>query len=118
MFLKENNQKSKLFLQDAYPSQNCKISRKTMEKVGCDLFKIAAGSPNLNPIKNNFHLIGKKFREDAVTRNLTKETFKQFPKRIIQILLAFRIDVIDKIIESMPRGISNAIKCQGQRTKY
>ena len=40
MFSKENNKKGKLFLQDGDPSQNCKISMKAMEKVGCPLFKI------------------------------------------------------------------------------
>ena len=116
MFLKGNNKKGKLFLQDGDPSQNCKISTEPMEKVGCRLFKIPARSPDLNPIENGFHLIGKKLREDAVSRNLTKETFRQFSKRIIHTVLTFPTNVIDKTIESMPSRIDNAIKCQGQRT--
>ena len=118
MFLKGNNKKGKLFLQDGDPSQNCKISREAMGKVGCRLFKIPARSPDLNPIENVFHLIGKRLREDAVSRNLTKETFRQFSKRIIHTVLTFPTNVIDKTIESMPRRIDSFIKCQGQRTKY
>ena len=118
MFLKGNNKKGKLFLQDGDPSQNCKISREAMRKVGCRLFKIRARSSDLNPIENVLLLIGKKLREDAVSRNLTKETFRQFSKRIIRTVLAFPTNVIDKTIESMPRRIDNVIKCQGQRTKY
>ena len=118
MFLKGNNSKGKVFLQDGDPSQNCKLSKKAMEKVGCRLFKIPARSPDLNPIENVFHLIGKKLREDAVSRNLTMEKFRQFSKRIVQTVLQFPSSVIDKTIESMPRRIENVIKCEGQRTKY
>ena len=89
-----------------------------MEKVGCCLFEIPARSPDLNPIEKVFHLIGKKLREDAVSRNLTKETFSQFSKRKIHTLLAFSTDVIDKGIELMPRRIDSVIRYQGQRTKY
>ena len=89
-----------------------------MEKVGCRLFEIPARPPDLNPIEKVFHLIGKKLREDAVSRNLTKETFSQFSKRIIHTLLAFSTDVIDKGIELMPRHIDSVIRYQGQRTKY
>ena len=89
-----------------------------MEKVGCRLFEIPARPPDLNPIEKVFHLIGKKLREDAVSRNLTKETFSQFSKRKIHTLLAFSTDVIDKGIELMPRHIDSVIRYQGQRTKY
>ena len=89
-----------------------------MEKVGCRFFKIPACSPDLNLIEKVFHLIGKKLREDAVSRNLTKETFSQFSKRIIHTVLAFPTDMIDKGIESMPRRIDSVIRYQGQRTKY
>ena len=118
MFLKGNNKKAKLLLLDGDPSQNCKISREAMKKVECRLFKILARSADLNPIENVFHLICKKLREDAVSRNLTKETFRQFSKRIIHTVLTFPTNVIDKTIESMSRRIDNVIKCQGERTSY
>ena len=63
------------------------------------------------------HLIDKKLREDAVSRNVTKETCTQFLERIFKTVLAFSIDVIDQSNESMPRYIDNIIKCHGQRRK-
>ena len=54
MFLKGNNKKGKLFLQDGDPSQNCKISREAMEKVGCRLFKTPARFPDLTLLKTFF----------------------------------------------------------------
>ena len=118
MFLKGKNKTGKLFLQDGDPLQNFKISREAMAKVGCCLFKILAHSPDLIPMKKRFYLIDKKLRENAISRNLTKETFRKTSKRIIHTVLAFPTDVIDKTIESIPKGIDNVIKCQGQRTKY
>ena len=69
-------------------------------------------------MKKRFHLIDKKLWENAISRNLTKETFRKTSKRIIHTVLAFPTDVIDKTIEPIPKGIDNVIKCQGQRTKY
>ena len=89
-----------------------------MEKVGCRLFKIPARFLDVNTFENVSHLIGKKLREAAVSRNLTKETFRQFSKRIIHTVLAFPTDVIDKTIESMSRRIDNVIECRRQRTMY
>ena len=67
-----------LFFQDSDPSQNCKKSREAMEEVGCRLFKIPACSLDLNSIENAFHLIDNKLKWVAVSRNLTKETFREF----------------------------------------
>ena len=39
-FRKGNNQKGKLFLQDGYPSRNCKMSQETMNKIAYRLFMI------------------------------------------------------------------------------
>ena len=89
-----------------------------MEKVGCRLFKIPARFLDVNTFENVSQLIGKKLREAAVSRNLTKETFRQFSKRIIHTVLAFPTDVIDKTIESMSRRIDNVIECRRQRTMY
>ena len=52
IFLKGNNKKGKMFLQDRDPSQNCKISREAVENVGYCLLKIQTCSPDLNPIES------------------------------------------------------------------
>lgn len=89
-----------------------------MEKSWRSLFNLPpAYSPDLNAIENVSHLIDKKLREDAVSRNVTKETCTQFLERIFKTVLAFSIDVIDQSNESMPRYIDNIIKCHGQRRK-
>lgn len=118
MFENSSNPKGKLFLQDGDPSQNSVKARTAMEKVGCRLFKIPARSPDLNPIENIFHLIGKEMKREAKEENITQETYDQFCARAKRTVLNFSPDIIDKTIDSMPRRIEMVIKNNGNRTKY
>ena len=118
MFKNSANPKGKLFLQDGDPSQNSKIACDAMEAVGCRLFKIPARSPDLNPIENIFHLIGKYLKRDAINKNIEHETYEEFSKRARQAVLNFPVEVIDKTIESMPKRVAKVIESKGQRTKY
>lgn len=118
IFDKGNNKKGKLFLQDGDPSQNCRMSLDAMNKIPCRLFHIPPRSPDLNPIENIFHLVGKKLRKDAKDKNIKKETFNEFSFRVKQTLLNFPSEIIDKTIASMPKRINDVIKMKGHRTKY
>ena len=91
-----------------------------MDSIGCRLFKIPPRSPDLNPIENVFHLIGKQLKKDALENNLQRESYAQYCDRVKRSVLAFPAHVIDKTIgiESMPRRIAQIIKVKGQRTKY
>ena len=118
LFAKSANPIRKLFLQDGDPSQNSKLARDTMESLGYSLFSIPARSPDLNPIENTFHLIGKKLRKDAIDLKLEQETYEQFVRRVKRTVLDFDKDIIDRTIASMPRRVDAVIKCKGGRTKY
>ena len=118
MFVRGNNKKGKLFLQDGDPSQNCRLSQDAMDTIPCRLFKIPIRSPALNPIENLFHLVGKTLRKDAIEKQTGKETFEQYVRRVKETLFTFPSEIIDRTIESMPRRIDSVIKMKGQRTKY
>ncbi len=118
MFQASANPKGKLFLQDGDPNQNSKRAREGMDTIGCRLFKIPARSPDLNPIENVFHLVGKKLQKDALDNSITKETYQEFCSRIKKTMKEFPTDVIDRTIESMPRRIEMVIKSKGNRIKY
>ena len=75
-------------------------------------------SPDLNPIENTFHLIGKKLRKDALELNLEKETYEQFCARAKKTTLEFDSGIIDKTIASMPKRIKAVIEKKGLSTKY
>ena len=118
MFTDSPNPRGKLFLQDGDPSQNSKLCKDAMDSVGCRLFHIPARSPDLNPIENVFHNIGKKIREEALNNKIKDETFAQFADRARRMCLSYPSDIIDKTIESMPKRITMVIKNKGERTKY
>lgn len=118
MFERSPNPKGKLFLQDGDPSQNSKEAKDAMDSIGCRLFKIPARSPDLNPIENIFHLVGKKLQKDALETNLVREDFEGFCRRVKKTCLEYPHEVIDNTIASMPKRIDLVIKSKGLRTKY
>ena len=61
-------------------------------------------------MENICHLIGNQLRQDAINKNIVKETFQGFSKRVKQTILEFPSDVIDKTIASMPKRIDMVIK--------
>jgi len=118
MFASSANPTGRLFLQDGDPSQNSAVARDAMDSVNCKLFKIPARSPDLNPIENIFHLVGKQLKSDACEKNITKETFVAFSNRVKQTMVNFPSEIIDKTIASMPKRVAMVIKNRGMRTKY
>ena len=82
MFEVSPNPTGKLFLQDGDPSQNSKAAKAAMDSIGCRLFTIPPRSPDLNPIENIFHLIGKVLKKDALASNMQYESFDNFCERV------------------------------------
>ena len=117
-FKNSENPKGKRFLMDGCPRQNSKIAKKAMAEVGGVLFAIPARSPDLNPIENFFHLVARRLRLQAVTRNIIRESFDEFSTRVINCILNFSVQEINKIIDSMDKRIGLVISSKGQRIKY
>eukprot|EP00111_Clytia_hemisphaerica_P016448 TCONS_00048723-protein len=117
-FMLSINPKSKRVLQDGCPVQNSRRAKRALEKLGAHLFCIPARSPDLNPIENFFHLVGKEIRKEAIDKQVTRETKEEFAMRVKNILLNYPKDKIDKIILSMDKRIEAVIANHGQRTKY
>jgi len=68
--------------------------------------------------ENIFKYVGEKLRRDALEKEITRETFQQFERRIIQTITAIPRDYIDKVIESMTKRMDDIIRRNGQRLKY
>ncbi len=118
LFRKSANARTPLFLQDGDPSQNSRIARDAWEGLNYSMFAIPARSPDLNPIENVFHLMGKKLKKDAIDMNLERESYPDFCKRVQKTVLNFDKSIIDKTIQSMPKRLDAVIKGKGHRTKY
>ena len=118
MFKKSANPRGKLFLQDGDPSQNSVKARSAWNEVGARKFTIPARSPDLNPIENIFHLVKRRFCQDALDQQITREDFVAFSARVKTTLETIPIDVVDRTVLSMGKRINKIIKRKGQRMKY
>ena len=106
-----------MFLQDGDPSQNSAIASKAMKKLEVQVHSIPPRSPDINPIENVFHLLDKKLRSDAIENNITYESYKEFSARVKATMETFPVDMIDKIINTMPKRMHEIVKCRGERLK-
>jgi hypothetical protein len=117
-FRNSANPKGKLFLMDGCPRQNSRAAMCAIEKVGAKVFKIPARSPDLNPIENFFNTVTMKLNNDAIEKQITRESIHEFSLRVKETMQSFSSDEIDKIIDSMGKRIISVIKRRGQRSKY
>lgn len=117
--LKESiNPTGKRIIQDNCKIMNSQVVVQSLTDIGAQRFKIPARSPDINCIENVFHAMRRAIQQDAVTRKIHRETFRQFQYRAGQIIRNFDSAYIDKVIESMPKRIDMVIQRNGQRIKY
>ena len=64
------NPKAKRVPQEGYPNQNSKLAKRAMERLGTHLFCIPTCSPDMKPIGNLFHQVGKKLQKDELVKNI------------------------------------------------
>ena len=100
------------------PGRTLKLPKKAFSNMGIKCFAIPPRSPDLNPIENFFHLVNLELHEQAIKAKIVHETFEQFSTRVRNCMLNFPINLIDTIIESMPKRIHIIIKNKGERLKY
>ena len=53
-----------------------------MDDVSCRMLAILARSPDLNPIENIFHLVRANLQKCALNKEIKKETFLEFSRRV------------------------------------
>ena len=112
------NPLGKRLLQDNCSIMNSALVRDGLHDAGIKLFQIPARSPDINCIENVFHAMRKAIQKDAINRNITKESFRQFQARCAHIIRNFDVAFINKVIESMPKRIEMIKKRHGQRIRY
>ena len=115
---KSINPLGKRVLQD-----NCSImnQKQVVEKLfeeGIKRFQIPARSPDINCIENVFHKMRKEIQRDAINRNISNESFRQFQARCAHIIRNFSVPYINKVIDSMPKRIDLIKSRHGQRIRY
>ena len=91
---------------DGCPCQNSKKVSKVLEDVGALVFKIPPPSPDLNLIENIVALVTKALRKQFIKENVVREMYDEFVRRLRDTILNSSILKIDRIIESMDKGIT------------
>ena len=61
------------------------------------------------------HNVKRQLRDDALSKQITKETYSQFCSSVKTTLLNYSSEIIDRTIISMDRRIDMVIKSRGQR---
>ena len=108
----------RLWVQDGDPSQNSAMARAAMDRANCQLLKILPRSPDLNPIENMFKLVSDALRKQAITSQITTETYEQSKDRVISIIKSIPREVVNKTIASMANRVDEIIKRKGERLRY
>lgn len=117
-FKASSHPNARRFLMDGCPVQNSKASREKLRLLKAKVVKIPARSPDLNPIENLFNLVSVAITDQTIARHITRETEDEFEKRIVDLILSFPAEKIDKIIDTMPGRVDLIIKAKGQRIRY
>ena len=118
MFKRCPNPKGKLVLQDGDPSQNSCKARSAWDKIGARKFSIPARSPDLNPIRNIFHIVKKRLHQDALKMTIEREDFQEFSAQVKRIPESVPVDVVDRTIRSMDKRVDLIVKRKGQKIRY
>ena len=97
--------------------QNSESVRQALNTLKAKQLKIPPRSPDVNPIKNFFHSMTEKLRQQALKQNITHETFLEFSDCVTTTLKNFSITEINKTIESMNNRLQLIKELNGQRIK-
>ena len=115
---KSVNPKGKRIVQDNCPRQSSAVAKKALWAINAKLFKIPARSADINCIENLFAQITRELDQQAIDRNITKESKQEYEARIVETFQNFPVHKIDKLIESMSSRIDLIYKKNGKKVKY
>ena len=108
----------RLFVMDNDPSQTSRAAKLALEDIEGRFHEIPPRSPDLNPIENIFHLVKRYLDQEAISKNIIRETFDEFSVRVLEAFGNIPVEIIDKTISSMNRRITAILASKGERIKY
>ena len=107
-----------VFIMDNDPSQRSKVAAMALENIEAEFHEIPPRCPDINVIESVFHLLRMDLDDEAISENITSETFEQFRDHVLRTLERLPVDVIDRTIKSMKDRIEAITLSKGYRTKY
>ena len=61
--------------------------KKALRKLIAELLSIPLRSPDLNPMENLFHSVRSDLSQQALSQNITRESYDEFQSRVITTVL-------------------------------
>ena len=110
MFQTADKGNSRVWVLDGDPSQNSALAKSAMSRADSTLLKLPPRSPDLRSIENLFHIASNKLKAQAVSQNITKESFEQFKQRGVNKMYSIRIETINNLIGSMNARLNDVIR--------
>ena len=86
-----------------------------MQRTNSTLIKLCPRSPDLACVENLFHMVGKILQDQAIERNLRRETFEEFQTRVINTFYSIPVETVNTLISTMPKRIDMVIQKKGAR---
>ena len=71
----------------------------------------------MNPIENIFNITKDMSHADALSKNITKEYFEEYSKRVKETLHPVPLETINKTIGSMSSRMGMIVKEKGRSTR-
>lgn len=113
---------SYLFMHDNAPCHTAEKVTKFLKSKRIPVMKWPAQSPDLNPIENlwtNFKdRFNARFYEEGLRSSTSKAILERCRELFVEVWSTQGQELIDKLIESMPRRVEAVIAAKGDITKY
>ena len=100
--------------EDNAPIHTCKLAKQWRESVDMETLTWPPNSPDLNPIEQVWYLI-KTTIQKMNPRPMTVPSLKEAIKKAWN---EFDVNILNRLVESMPDRIAAVIEAKGGNTKY
>ena len=115
--LEKAGKQTRRCLQDGDPSQNSAKSKRAIKRINSKRLLILAQSPDLISIENMFNAVRVKLQDEAIKKDITKESYDQFKIRVADTINSIPIDYINRVIKDMDNRIDKVIQRKGEQLK-
>ena len=101
-------------MEDGAPIHRCKTAKAFRSSVKMDVFEHPAQSPDMNPIEHLWYQLKRKINH----RERRPHNVKELKRALLEEWEKIDQDLINSLIDSMPRRVEALLGCKGTSTRY